>query len=413
MKTFVQYGAGNIGRGFIGELFSQGGYKVKFIDVNMEVIDALNSKRKYPVTIVDGDIKEDIWVENVSGIDGRNGDEVSKAIADADVMATAVGVNVIPYIVDFIAKGITLRAKNKVDKPLDIIICENMLDADKFLQNLILQRLDESIRDYFLQKIGFVEASIGRMVPVMTKEQKKENNLRVYVEKYAQLPVDKDAFKGEVPKIPGIFPYSPFGFYIKRKLYVHNMGHALTTYLGNILKLDYVWESVANPFVKLIAQRAMQESAIALSNEYNFPLSSLLDHIDDLLLRFSNVALGDTIKRVGNDINRKLSFEDRFVGAINNCLKNDIVPIYIPIGIAAGLYFNFPEDKNSSSLIADIKNKGVEYVLENHCKLPKDSLTTRMILDYYNCIQNSSDFSNVLKLAEKYQAKIHSNKRII
>ena len=34
----VMYGAGNIGRGFIGQLFSQSGYSVSFIDVNKEII---------------------------------------------------------------------------------------------------------------------------------------------------------------------------------------------------------------------------------------------------------------------------------------------------------------------------------------------------------------------------------------
>ena len=46
------YGAGNIGRGFIGQTFSLAGYKVGFIDVNMTLIDRLNADGEYPVDVV-------------------------------------------------------------------------------------------------------------------------------------------------------------------------------------------------------------------------------------------------------------------------------------------------------------------------------------------------------------------------
>ena len=41
------YGGGNIGRGFIGMLFSMSGYEVTFIDVAEPVIEGLNREKKY------------------------------------------------------------------------------------------------------------------------------------------------------------------------------------------------------------------------------------------------------------------------------------------------------------------------------------------------------------------------------
>ena len=38
----VMYGAGNIGRGFIGALFAQAGYQVAFVDVVEATVQALN-----------------------------------------------------------------------------------------------------------------------------------------------------------------------------------------------------------------------------------------------------------------------------------------------------------------------------------------------------------------------------------
>jgi mannitol-1-phosphate 5-dehydrogenase len=39
MRKAVMYGAGNIGRGFIGKVFSEAGYEVVFIDVVPEVVE--------------------------------------------------------------------------------------------------------------------------------------------------------------------------------------------------------------------------------------------------------------------------------------------------------------------------------------------------------------------------------------
>ena len=69
MKKFIMYGAGNIGRGFIGQTFSDAGYKVGFIDINQEVIGRLNADKSYPVHTVTTDANIEKAVENVYGID--------------------------------------------------------------------------------------------------------------------------------------------------------------------------------------------------------------------------------------------------------------------------------------------------------------------------------------------------------
>ncbi len=413
MKVFVQYGAGNIGRGFIGQLFSQGGYEVRFIDVNMDVVDALNRNKSYPVTVIEGSFKEDIRVKNVSGIDGRDASAVAEAIAGADAMATAIGVNILPRIAGLLAQGIALRFERQIRKPLDIIICENLLDADKFLHKLISAQLNEAQKDYFDTHIGLVEASIGRMVPVMTREQQEGDPLRVYVEKYCELPVDKDAFKGDIPSVPGIFPYSPFGFYIKRKLYIHNMGHALSSYLGNIKGAEFVWQSVDEPEVKLIVMRAMLESAAALSRQYGSGIDELLDHIYDLLRRFSNKALADTVARVGNDVRRKLSAEDRFAGAVKCCEENGITPVFIPAGIAAALFFRNPADTNSAELFDDLDAHGIDHVLAKYCGISISSPVAGMINEYYRCLEETKDISALLRSAERNFAEINKGRRIV
>jgi mannitol-1-phosphate 5-dehydrogenase len=142
------------------------------------------------------------------------------------------------------------------------------------------------------------------MIPVQTDEMKDGEPMRICTERYGYLPVDKAAFKGELPQLKNIVPYEPFDFYIKRKLFVHNLGHATCAYLGNYLGLNYIYEAIDDPNVRIIVQNAMLESAAALSGKYGADLAKLQLHITDLLHRFTNTALGDTCARVGGDPQR-------------------------------------------------------------------------------------------------------------
>lgn len=413
MKNFLQYGAGNIGRGFIGQLFSQAGYEVSFIDINMEIIDALNREGRYPVTIVSKQPPVDVWVENVKGIYGMDQAAVIDAIAGADIMATAIGVNILTRIVPLVANGIKKRKSIGNDAPLNIIICENLLDADKMLRRLLLEHFDDEGQVYFEENIGLVEASIGRMVPVMTEEQKKGDPLKVFVESYCELPVDKDAFKGEIPDIPHMFPYSPFELYIKRKLYIHNLGHALTAYLGNLAGCEYTWQAMDNPYIKLIVLRSMQESAMSLAAMFNVSTRELLDHIADLQLRFANIALGDTVMRVGKDTRRKLSAQDRFAGAIKTCESQGIIPVYSSIGIAAALFFQCPDDPGTDFVQGIFLKGGIESVLSDICDIKPPSPSYNLIISYYDLLKENKDFSVLLSLAEENHEKILKDKKVI
>jgi mannitol-1-phosphate 5-dehydrogenase len=331
----VMYGAGNIGRGFIGALFSRSGYTVTFVDVAEKVVAALHNEHRYPVRIVSNDGYEDMEVKNVDAINGGDGEAVAEAIAAADIMATAVGVNVLKFIIPNLVAGIRRRFST-ADRPLNILICENLMDANKILGQILKEQLTAEECRLFDERIGLVEASIGRMVPVQTPQD--GNVLRVCVEQYDYLPVDKEAIKGEIPALERLVPVSPFDFYLKRKLYIHNLGHSICAYLGLYTGEIYIYEAVDNPHILIIVRNAMQESMTALASEYDAPIQEILRHIDDLLLRFTNKALGDTCARVGQDPRRKLGPTDRLIGAAKLCQKHGGSYAYITAGIAAALH---------------------------------------------------------------------------
>jgi len=380
MKKAVMYGGGNIGRGFIGALFSQSGYEVTFIDVAEPVVRHLREQRKYPIRIVSTEGHKDVWVENVTAANG-NLPEAVEAIADCDIMATAVGARILKFIVPNIVAG--LRKRWEMGKGvLNIIICENLNDANKILEGMLKEQLTPEECEKFDEMVGLVEASIGRMVPVQTEDMKDGEPMRVCVESYGFLPVDRGAFKGEVPEITNMVPYEPFDFYIKRKLYVHNMGHATCAYLGDLLGLEYIYQAIAVPEIRILVQNAMLESALALHKHYGADLPALQDHITDLLYRFTNAALKDTCQRVGGDPARKLSPADRLIGASLLAMEEGITPTYIAMGAAAGLHRYIRESGGEQSAA------GAAEVLATVSGLQAEHPLAQQILHNYGLLLN-------------------------
>ena len=400
-KKLVQYGAGNIGRGFIGELFARSGYEVVFVDVRNDIVELFNRNRTYPLNFVSDEDSREIIITGVRAVNGQESGTVADEIASADIIATAVGVAALPHIVEPVARGLKRRWRSGNNTPIDIILCENKLDADKYLRELFLREFSDEECAQFNKTVGLVEASIGRMVPVMTPEMQKGNPLRVCVENYAELPVDGDALKGGVPHIPGLIPASPFSFYIRRKLFIHNMGHALIAYFGFLNRETSISQAVRNPYIRLLAEGAMRQSARSLSKEYGIDLGLILDHVADLVLRFHNRALGDTTERVGSDPIRKLSGTDRLAGAAIFCCEQGLPGAYIHAGIAAGLLYENPRDEASLRLQEIMDKKGVLHILDEICGIAPDSVVGSQVILFYNLLKTNKDFAEVLHKADR------------
>ena len=382
MKKAIMYGAGNIGRGFIGQLFSMSGYEVGFVDVNEAVISRLNTDRQYNIYVTCGDDYKIHTVTSVYGINGRDTAAVAEEIASADVMATAVGVNILKFIAEPIAMGIRRRFEKGNSSPLNIIICENMIGADEYLAELIKGYLNDDEKAYFDEMIGLVEPSIGRMVPATPQEIAERDPLAVCVEPYCELPVDKASFKGEIPEIKNMVPFSPFAFYIRRKLFMHNMSHALTAYLGALRGYEYIWQAIGDVEIRSAAKASLEEISRAMSAEYGVPYSALEEFSLDLILRYDNKLLGDTIERVGKDTKRKLGENDRFVGAIKLCQKHGIIPANMIRGMAAGLLFCPEGDSASLEVVTFLKENGISATLEKYCGITDNCLSAAIVKEY-------------------------------
>lgn len=374
METFVQIGAGNIGRSFIGQLFSRAGFEVVFVDVVEEVINALNTHHRYRVDIKDR-VPETIWVENVRGVSSRDITAAARALADCRCCGTAVGPKALPYIYPTIAEGLKLRhAEGK--PPLDIIICENMRDAAAAMRAGLAEHLPQGFP--LDEMAGLVETSIGKMVPIMSAEDRATDPLLVFAEAYNTLICDGAAFKNPVPDVPGLSPRQNMKAYVDRKSFIHNFGHALCAYLGYLEDPSLVttWQAVEHPVVGPAVRAGMWESARALIRVYpeEFNEENQGEHIEDLISRFANKALGDTLHRVGRDLQRKLSREDRVIGPLLMDLREGVEAPMTALCAAAGMQFRAPDGNGElfppdREFLDEMVPKGLDFVLQEVCGL--------------------------------------------
>lgn len=377
MPTAIQFGAGNIGRGFIGALLAQSGYKVIFADVNETLISALRDKGEYTIHIMDLDQR----TEKVSGVTGilSNGPDIVPAIVDADLITTAVGPNVLKIIASKLAKGIEARAAaGKGD--LNIIACENMVGASSFLKEQVEQHLSDAGKKYVAEHVGFPNSSVDRIVPPFTGE----NPLDVGVESFYEWIVEEPAFKGPVPNIEGMKLTDNLVAYVQRKLFTLNSGHAITAYLGSRKGHQTVEDSINDPEIREAVLSAMRQSGAALVRQYGFDAEEHEKYIQKIEKRFKNPYIRDEVLRVGREPLRKLGAKDRIIGPATMAADLGLPHDALLRGAAAALHYNNPEDPQSVQVQQLIKDKGVAGAVTESTGLSADHPMHAKIVGAYN-----------------------------
>jgi len=373
-SKLVQFGAGAIGRSFIGQLFARGGYEVVFFDVNPDIVDALNERRSYRVEIRDTP-PGSILVRGVRAVNGNDREAVIEEVRTARVAGTAVGAGALKYLYPTLAAGIAVRREAGLP-PLDVILCENLHDA----ASLVRQGLSTQLPPDFPldEAVGLVETSIGKMVPMVPDELRRQDPLVVCAEAFNTLVVDGHGFKNAIPLVEGLSPQRNMPAYVDRKLYVHNLGHAAVAYHAARCypEVRTIGEAIEIDSVRLLAGGAMRETAAALLRAYpgEWSPQELEDHVQDLLRRFANPALGDTVFRVGRDVPRKLNRHDRIIGAMAMDLHHGITPAHTARVAADAFHFRAVDDAGrldpaDEAFIRDVLPRGPEHVLSTVCGL--------------------------------------------
>lgn len=377
-KKALVFGAGKIGRGFLGQLLSQSGFEIVFVDIDEEIVSLINQRGSYPLRII-GDEERVLTVSGVRAVRATDEDEVLEEIATADLLLTAAGARALPSVSRLIARGLGRRWERGVRTPLNILICENLPQPARTMQELVGQEMGIAYRDELEQKVGFVETVICRMVPDPGREMRSSDPLLIMTEDYSTLPVDKKGFRGEILRMTGMQPVENFLGYVHRKLYTYNTCHAVVAYLGYLKGYTYIYEAIADETVLKVVRGALGESGQAVIRKYGFDQVEQREYGEDFIRRIRRKELADTVHRVAKDPLRKLGPEERLVGPATLAWEFGITPHYLSLGIAAALRYDYSQDEASCTLTHMLEEEGLDQVLREVCQLDPQSALSQLI----------------------------------
>ncbi|WP_105720352.1 mannitol-1-phosphate 5-dehydrogenase [Cronobacter dublinensis] len=376
----LHFGAGNIGRGFIGKLLADAGISLTFADVNQTVLDALNARHSYQVRVVG----EQEQIDTVSGVDAVNStsDDVVTLIAQVDLVTTAVGPVVLERIAPAIAKGLALRKAQGNERPLNIIACENMVRGTSQLKTHVFNALAQDDNAWVESHVGFVDSAVDRIVP--PSESAANDPLEVTVETFSEWIVDKTQFKGELPTIPGMELTDNLMAFVERKLFTLNTGHAITAYLGKQAGHQTIRDAILDEKIRLVVRGAMEESGAVLIKRYGFDDAKHAAYIEKILGRFENPYLKDDVERVGRQPLRKLSAGDRLIKPLLGALEYGLPHQNLVLGIAAAMHFRSADDPQAQELAQLIADKGPQAALAQVSGLDANSDVVAGAVNAYN-----------------------------
>lgn len=337
----VHFGAGNIGRGFVGLILHNAGYEVVFADVNSDLIDALAASESYTVREVGPDARD--WtVDRYRALNSRADEQaVIDEISTADVVTTAVGPSILKFVAPVIAAG--LAARDTALPRLQVMACENAIGATDLLREEIAGRLDDAA---LLERAIFANTAVDRIVP----GQPGDEGLDVTVEDFFEWAVERGPFGDEIPDIPEASFVDDLGPYIERKLFTVNTGHAAIAYHGFIRGAESLSDALAMPEVRAEVEAVLEETKTLLVAKHEFDPEVQQKYLEKNLVRFSNPALSDTVVRVGRAPMRKLSRHERFVGPAAELAERGLPYGALVGAISAALRFDVPEDPESVEL---------------------------------------------------------------
>lgn len=380
----LHFGAGNIGRGFIGKLLSDAGVHVTFADVNEQVINEIAKRHQYPVNVVGEESTTEI-VHNVDAINSSS-NEVSDYIAKVDLVTTAVGPQILARIAENMAKGLIARHQQANTAPLNIIACENMVRGTSQFKQEIFKYIPHELHQWMNNHIGFVDSAVDRIVPPATS--KTGDILEVTVETFSEWIVDKNQFIGDIPQIKGMEPVDNLMAFVERKLFTLNTGHAITAYLGFYNNIATIRDAILVDSIRAVVQGAMQESGQVLIKRYNFDPAKHQAYIEKILTRFENPYLHDDTARVGRQPIRKLGSGDRLVKPLLGTFEYELKNSNLLIGIAAALNYRNDDDDQASDLTQQISNKGVVQTFCDISGIESNNPIVSQIEQLYTAMQN-------------------------
>jgi mannitol-1-phosphate 5-dehydrogenase len=328
----VVIGAGRIGCGLVGQLLRASGYQVTFITRDPRVVENLNRNRRYQVVLTSSGDTRRLTVEGISAIAAADTTRVVDALAEADLIATAVCSQNLPAVAPLIAQALSRR-----QQPCNVIAFENMPHAADCLRRLVaaeMRSTDESDRH------GFSGAIISRIVTRRLGDPAGAAPLNFIGDMVEDFIADRTGLRAPYPEIRGMKLVDNYQGWVLHKLYTFSAGHATAAYLGWLKGYHYIHTAIRDPEIRKAVFNAMAEGQRGLAAKYGKSFGGSWADLEAIVARFENAAINDPIVRVARDPQRKLGADERLVGAGLLAQQAGVLPEQLALVTAAALCFN-------------------------------------------------------------------------
>ncbi|MEK4064252.1 MULTISPECIES: mannitol-1-phosphate 5-dehydrogenase [Paenibacillus] len=396
----VHFGAGNIGRGFIGPVLSDSGYEVCFVGRNRLKIAQLQERGRYPVTLAN-DERDRFIVENVTALHLKDQEQVAQAVAEAEIVTTAVGLTALKDIAGAIAQGIENRLNsNAYPKPLHIIACENGVGSSQKLKNLVYRHLKQPLKGRADRCVAFPDVMVDRIVPVQTHK----DPLEIVVEPFSEWVIPRSELIADYTEIKGVHYVDSLDSYLERKLFTVNTGHCSAAYFGYLEGCSSIQEAMSDPGIKDRVRGVLQETGALLVHLYGFDPAAHDRYIHKIMDRFINPNFNDKISRVARSPLRKLSPNDRLLRPAMLAHELGLETSYLVSAITSALLYGDPNDQEAVLLQEEIRTAGLSAVLASRLGVPAEHPLHGEILKAYRraCLRHphlaSSGFESMVQI---------------
>ncbi len=334
LKVLI-YGAGAIGRGFLGPLLQKHDVELSFVDVDDLIISQMKQRCEYKaaITVDDGYEVVDISVKEAFLL----GEE--KNIENYDVIFSCVGPNNCYDLAE------------KFKKAKVVISCEN--DASTSVK---LRELSGNQNIYF----GIPDVITSNTA---SADLRKEDSLTTITEQ-GILVTEKGEYL--LPKEILQMDSQELNMHWMCKLFIHNTPHAIVAYLGWLKGYTYIHEAMADSDIEEVVLGSISEmtDGVIAANYVTEQFANTYKFKE--LKRFRNKFLYDTILRVAREPLRKIDKENRIILGLRIALFNGVLPRYTAIGAKAALAYDNPKDEEAVYLQNLRKSLGDVEVLKRH-----------------------------------------------
>jgi mannitol-1-phosphate 5-dehydrogenase len=378
----VVIGTGRVAGGFLAPLLRAADWETILVGRKQSIIETINEGSGLWLNVA-GDPLGSRWIGGVRAV---SFDDLSlrRIVAEADLVATAVGPSSLPEVGHLLAPLLQARLQTSGD-PVNVVAFENHRRAPEILARGLLEG-HTPLAEHVGRRIGVGGAAVWRAV---SNREVTPSGVRYDANGVDECYVDAASLLSGAPldgSIPGLELVRPFEDRIVEKLWVFNAGHAAAAYLGWHAGCETLDEAMVHEGIRATVSSVVREVEAAFEAYLSARPGSVLipaRRLGSILDLYADPALDDTVVRVAREPRRKLAAGDRLIGPASACLAAGMRPDALARVIAAALAYGEESDRQARDLRRELAFLEPEEVLSEVSTLERNDGLTRLVCQHY------------------------------